>query len=218
MLVESSLFLLNKSILVLYFNNNRSPLPIFCCCRYLFTIQNKTKTQKVRKLQESLETIKYDVSSKRKSAALDGVKMSKTWLNGKKADKLTASCRSPSVCTDLLGKIDQTLDPLAVAVKESQDAFTGSEQERLALDRAYKAQEQAADYLTQLEEQMVPENYVTPVPDEYSDLPQLQRRATVEMTLKKAGNAPFDINGVNFPEAKLVMVIDGYTGTILFIH
>lgn len=144
--------------------------------------------------------------------------MSKTWLNGKKADKLTASCRSPSVCTDLLGKIDQTLDPLAVAVKESQDAFTGSEQERLALDRAYKAQEQAADYLTQLEEQMVPENYVTPVPDEYSDLPQLQRRATVEMTLKKAGNAPFDINGVNFPEAKLVMVIDGYTGTILFIH
>jgi hypothetical protein len=59
---------------------------------------------------------------------------------------------------------------------------------------------------------MVPENYVTPVPDAYSDLPQLKKRATVEMTIKKGEGRQFDINGVNIPEAKMTMVIDGYTG------
>jgi hypothetical protein len=112
--------------------------------------------------------------------------------------------------------MDKALDPLTAALKESQEAFTGSEQEREALDKAYKAQVVAADYLTQLEEQMVPEGYVTPVPPEYSDLPQLKKRATVEMTFKKGqSGAQFNVNGVNYPEAKLVMIIDGYTGTFL---
>jgi hypothetical protein len=160
-----------------------------------------------------LETIKYDIASKRKSAALDGVKMSQTWLIPKKSDKLIVSCRSPSICTQILDDMNKALDPLTAALKESQEAFTGSEQERDALDKAYKAQEVAADLLTQLEEQMVPADYVTPVPPEYSDLPQLKKRATVEMTFKKGqAGTQFNVNGVNYPEVKLVMVIDGYTG------
>jgi len=126
---------------------------------------------------------------------------------------MVASCREAKVCTQLIKEIDETLGPLNQALKDSQDAFTGSEQERDALDKAYVAQQKATDLLTQLEEQMVPANYVTPVPEEYNDLPQLKKRATVEMILKKGeSGAQFDINGVNFPQAKLVMVIDGYTG------
>ena len=118
------------------------------------------------------------------------------------------------MCTEILAKMDEALDPLTVALKESQDAFTGSEQERDALDKAYKAQIVTSDYLTQLEEQMVPDGYVTPVPPQYSDLPQLKKRATVEMVFKKGqSGAQFNVNGVNYPEAKLVMIIDGYTGT-----
>ena len=125
-----------------------------------------------------------------------------------------ASCREADVCKRLLKDIDTTLDPLTAALKDSQEAFVGSEQERDALDKAYIAQQKATALLTQLEEQMVPDNYVTPVPPEYSDLPQLKKRATVEMIIKKGQQGvPFDVNGVNFPEAKLVMVIDGYTGT-----
>ena len=170
-------------------------------------------SRQVRKLQESLETVKYDIASKRKSAALDGVKTSHTWLVPKKSEKLIVSCRSPQVCTEILAKMDEALDPLTVALKESQEAFTGSEQEREALDKAYKAQQVASDYLTQLEEQMVVEGYVTPVPPEYSDLPQLKKRATVEMVFKKGqSGAQFNVNGVNYPEVKLVMIIDGYTG------
>lgn len=167
----------------------------------------------MRGLQEALETIKYDIGSKRKSAALDGVKKSKNYMSGKTADKMIKSCRSPTVCSELLSEIDVSLGPLQVAMKQSQDSFTGSEQERKALDEAYVAQQKATEALTKLEEQMIPENYVTPVPSEYSDLPQLKKRATVEMVVKKAeAGALFDINGVNFPEAKMKMIIDGYAG------
>jgi hypothetical protein len=126
---------------------------------------------------------------------------------------MASVCQSPSVCTEIMKEMDAALDPLTLAIKESQDSFTGSDQERLALDKAYDQQEKVADLLTKLEEQMVPANYETPVPAQYSDLPQLKKRATVEMVLKKGEpGAQFDIQGVNYPQAKLVMVIDGYVG------
>ena len=179
-----------------------------------FPIQRHYFKKQVRKLQETLETIKYDIGSKRKSAAIDGAKNSKKFLSGKQAEKIAASCNSPKVCIDIMKDIDSTLDPLTNAVKDSQDAFTGSLEERDALDKAYDEQVKAVDLLTKLEENMVPEDYVTPVPSEYDDLPQLTKRATVEMVLKKGeAGAQFDINGVNFPQAKMKMVIDGYTGT-----
>jgi hypothetical protein len=134
-------------------------------------------------------------------------------LGGKQADKMAASCQSAKTCTDYMNEMNAALDPLIAAIKESQDAFQGSDQERDALDNAYKAQEKVVELLTKLEEQMIPPGYETPVPSEYSDLPQLKRRATVEMVLKKGeSGAQFDVNGVNFPQAKMVMIIDGYTG------
>jgi hypothetical protein len=55
--------------------------------------------------------------------------------------------------------------------------------------------------------------YITPVPSEYNDLPQLQGRATVEMLLKKPDGESFDIEGSLSKEAKMKMIIDGYAGT-----
>jgi hypothetical protein len=161
-----------------------------------------------------VETVKYDISSKRKAAALDGVKKSKSFLSGKAADKMTASCRDASMCSDILSQMGALMGPLETDIKASQEAFNGSEQEREALDKAYVKQDKLTKLLTTLEEQMIPKDYETPVPPEYSDLPQLKKRATVEMKLKKPNSGEnFDVNGVNFAEANLVMVIDGYTGT-----
>merc|ERR1719384_2419932 len=61
---------------------------------------------------------------------------------------------------------------------------------------------------------MVPEGYKTPVPDLYSDLPPLEGRATVEFVMKKEDNTPFVIEGKNYPEAKMTMVIDGYVAPV----
>ena len=166
----------------------------------------------MRELAVDLETIKQDVASKRKGPAIDGAKKVKSILASKKADKMASVCRDKNVCTGLMKEIDDAMDPFTIAVKASQDAFTGSLEERDNLDKAYKVQEKASKLLTDLEEQMVPAGYKTPVPSIYSDLPQLTQRATVEMVIKKpTPNAKFDINGVNFSEAKMKMVIDGYT-------
>ena len=187
-----------------------SPAGRFLSHSHLLLIHNTS--QKVRKLQESLETIKYDISSKRKAAALDGVKKSGGFLKGKTAEKMVASCREAKVCQDYIQQLDDGLKPLQTSIQASQDAFTGSEQERDALDKAYVQQQSLTKILTNLEEQMIPANYVTPVPAEYQDLPILTKRAAVEMKFSKAGGGPFDVNGVNYPSATMVMVIDGYTG------
>lgn len=165
---------------------------------------------KARKLQGEIEAIKQDIGSKRKSAALDHVKTVKRLLTD---PNLPKPCRDAKVCKDTIALINDQLDPITAALKDSMGSPNGSEQEREALDKAYTAQEKTAKALTTLEEQMIPANYEVKVPDAYSDLPQLKKRATVEMVIRKPDKSPFDINGVNFPEAKMKMIIDGYTGT-----
>ncbi|KAL7558925.1 hypothetical protein ACA910_015502 [Epithemia clementina (nom. ined.)] len=178
--------------------------------RYALPIKNK----EVRKLQLTLETIKLDIGTKRKSAAIEGVKKSATLLRQDK-EKYMASCRDPKICSDLVASMLQDLDPLSAALKDSMDSFQGSEQERTAQDKAYEAQIKVVDKLNVLEEQMIPAGYKVPVPEEYSDLPQLQGRATVKMLLKKAVSGDtFDVIGRTYPEAKLTMIIDGYAAPV----
>jgi len=156
-----------------------------------------------------VETINQDIGSKRKSAAIEGVKKTRTLLNKK---SLTNGCRDAKVCDAIVADMMTTLDPLEASLKDSLGAYQGSDQERTALDAAYAKQTILASQVGAMEENMVPANYVTPVPDDYNDLPQLQGRATVEMILKKEDGGVFDVNGQNFPTAKLTMVIDGYAG------
>lgn len=61
-----------------------------------FTTSSSFVSQ-VRKLQSFLEDVRIDIGTKRKSAALDGVKKAKTMLAGKDADKMKASCRDAAL-------------------------------------------------------------------------------------------------------------------------
>lgn len=173
-------------------------------------------SSQVRELQKNIETIKYDIASKRKAAALDGVKKAKTILtNSQQANSMIQSCRDAKLCTTLLADMKEELEPLSLALSESQDVNRGSEQEGKALETAVTSQLTLTKLLTTLQEQMIPKGYVTPVPAIYNDLPQLKQRATVEMVIQKGQpGVPFDVKGVNFKEAKLVMIIDGYTGML----
>ena len=171
----------------------------------------------VRKFQSAIEEIRQDIASKRKSAAIDGVKKVKTTLKSKSSD-FTSMCRSTTECTSILKQMDTLLDPLDTSLKDASTYLNGSDQERYALDKAYSGQDQLQKLLSTLEEQMVPEGYVTPVPDDYNDLPQLKGgRATVEFVLKKPGNAPFDVEGVNYPQAKMTMIIGKYVCMYVFV-
>ncbi|KAL9179450.1 hypothetical protein ACHAXT_008740 [Thalassiosira profunda] len=177
--------------------------------RYGLPINNK----EVRDLQKSIEDIRTNVQSKRKAAALDDLKKARGTINTKES-KMTASCRDAKVCSDILGSMKEKLETLEVPLKASADYLNGSEQEREALDKSYAIQDTIQQQLTTLQEQMIPKGYVTPVPSDYDDLPQLKGRATVEMTLKKADGEKFDIEGSLFKEAKMKMIIDGYNAPV----
>jgi vacuolar-type H+-ATPase subunit I/STV1 len=170
---------------------------------------------KIRKFQAVIEEIRQDIQSKRKSSAIDGIKKTKSTIKSKSSEFIQM-CRSPKTCDGILSEMTSVLDPLSQNVAESQTFLNGSDQERAALDKAYDLQDRLQKLLTQLEEQMVPEGYATPVPEEYSDLPQLKGgRATVEFVLRKPDNAPFDVEGVNYPEAKMVMVIGEFVALVV---
>mmetsp|Transcript_5139 Transcript_5139/g.6639 ORF Transcript_5139/g.6639 Transcript_5139/m.6639 type:complete len:502 (-) Transcript_5139:199-1704(-) len=172
------------------------------------------KDKEVRKFQVAIEDIRQNIASKRKSAAMDDTKKVKGILK-QKTSEFSGMCRDSSECTSIIASMNEQFEPLDKSLRDAQTYLNGSDQERIALDSAYKAQDKLQKLLTKLEEQMVPAGYETPVPDEYNDLPQLRGgRATVEFVLQKPGNAPFDIEGVNFPEAKLTMVIDGFTAPV----
>ena len=177
--------------------------------RYGLPIKNK----EVRTLQKSIEDTKNDIASKRKSAALDDVKKAKGVINSKEK-QMTASCRDAKVCSDILANMKTEILPLEVSLKQSQDYQSGSDQERKALDDSYTVQDAIQKELTTLQEQMIPPGYVTPVPSDYDDLPQLEGRATVEMIVKKSDGSNFDIEGSLFKEAKMKMIIDGYAAPV----
>lgn len=164
----------------------------------------------------TIENIKNDIGSKRKGPALEGAKKSKSII-AKQTQKMVNVCRDGAECTTILGQMQLNLEPLEASLKAAQDTQQGSDQERIALDQAYEAQDKLSKQLTALEENMVPEGYVTPVPSDYADLPQLKGRATVEMVLKKGAESEsneFDIEGKLFKEAKMKMIIDGFAAPV----
>jgi len=171
-------------------------------------------TKEARQLQAAVEGTKGDLASKRFSAARDGVKKAQSMLSGKTSDKIAAATSDPSAAKKDLASMSASLQSLDDSLATAQNVDRGSEQERAAIDKAYASQASAADMLNKVEEAMVPKNYKVEVPAEYGNLPKLQGRAVVEMTFKKEGGKPFDIEGTNFPEAKMKMVLDGYSSPV----
>jgi len=172
------------------------------------------KDKDVRKFVVVAEEIKQDIGTKRKAAAIDGIKKTKSTLKSKSAD-FTKMCRDTNECTSIIADMTALLDPMDAAMKDAQQFFNGSDQERKVLDDAYAGYDKLQKLMTQLEEQMVPKGFVTPVPSDYADLPQLRGgRATVEFVLNKPDGGEFNVEGKLFPTAKMVMIIDGYTAPV----
>lgn len=173
------------------------------------------KDKEIRKLQATIEEIRQNVGSKRKAAAIDNVKNVKSILKSK-SSAFASMCTdsTTTTCASTLSSMEEILSPLDKSLKDAQDYLNGSDQERNALDKAYKLQDELQKKLTMVMEDMVPADYVVPIPSDYGDLPQLKGRATIEMVLNKPDKAPFDVEGVNYPEARMKMVIDGYAAPV----
>ena len=150
--------------------------------RYSLPLDNKP----VRRLQASLEDIATQLRANRRWGAI--------------SSDLSQASRILSDPDKLLSEIPEGQKPQAEAV--ITELKTGVDSIRLAADaknkdKVWQERAKLLNSVSQLEDYMVQE-FPFEVPAEYSDLPQLKGRATVEMTTSK-GNMTLVVDGYSAP-------------------
>ncbi|MFE1747475.1 peptidylprolyl isomerase [Coleofasciculus sp. H7-2] len=151
--------------------------------RYALPIENQT----VREMQADLEDISTQLRSKRWSAIVSDVSKASRILSDRSSDLLAGVPPSQkSQAEALIAKMNEEFGKLRETVEAKDKEQTQAERSNLL------------DIVGQLEELMVP-GFPFEVPSEYSNLPQLKGRATIEMTTDKG---------------TLTLVVDGYSAPV----
>lgn len=102
---------------------------------------------------------------------------------------------------DVLARVGEGIPDLQAAVQEK------------SAEKVTKVARQLLAEVGDVECLMV-EGFPYQVPEEFSALPQLKGRATVEMVVRKAGDDVFDIDGRLLKEGKMTLVLDGYSAPV----
>lgn len=152
--------------------------------RYALPIDNKA----VRQIQASLEEISETLRARRRLSSING--------SLAQVDRILKTRRSDllkSVSEDRLPEAEVLIAMLEMDVDEMHQAVDAGNKESVWIKRS-----EMLDRVGNLEELMVAE-FPYDVPEEYSHLPQLQGRATVEVTTSKG---------------TLKLVLDGYSAPV----
>jgi peptidylprolyl isomerase len=151
--------------------------------RYALPIDNKP----VRELQASLEDISNQLRANRRWGAIskDLSKASRVLTNPAKILASVPEERRPQA--------EAWIEELKTGVASLEEVTKAKDKEKISTERA-----RLLNIVTQLEESMVKE-FPFEVPQEYSNLPQLKGRATVEMKTSKG---------------TLTLVVDGYSAPV----
>jgi len=179
--------------------------------RYGLPFQNKD----VRDIQDSIESTKLNLKTRRIQFAKGDMSNAKGLLT-RYADKIIKSAPSnhQGKMKDAIEKLQNDFPVFEKAASAESDSGSGSVQERKALDDSFAAQDLIARDLTTLEELLVPDDFRRSVPAEYANLPQLQGRAEVAVTFKKADNSQFNVDGKLYDQIDMKLVLDGYNAPI----
>lgn len=152
--------------------------------RYALPIDNPT----VRNLQKSLEDISNQLRANRRWGAVKGDVAKADRILSDKPDALLAS-----VAPEKKADAELLLANLKNGIGELYTAIEAQDKEKTLVTRTA-----LLDMVGQLEEDMVAQ-FPFEVPTEYSNLPQLKGRATIEFTTK---------------EGKITAVVDGYSAPV----
>ncbi|WP_263971608.1 peptidylprolyl isomerase [Leptolyngbya ohadii] len=151
--------------------------------RYALPIDNKP----VRDLQVSLEGMSEALRGRRKVSAINRNLDTADRILNQKAGNLLASVPDQNKA-----EAEAAIDRLKAGVTEIRSAVEKQDKEAIWTGRA-----QLLDQVGQLEELMVA-GFPFEVPEEYSSLPQLKGRATVEVQTTK-GDMTLVVDGYNAP-------------------
>mmetsp|Transcript_29103 Transcript_29103/g.48914 ORF Transcript_29103/g.48914 Transcript_29103/m.48914 type:complete len:426 (+) Transcript_29103:64-1341(+) len=179
--------------------------------RYGLPINNK----QIRDIQQSIESIKANIKTRRIPFAKIDAKNAENSLNSNQAALLKAvPANHQTMAAESLNRMKDDFGAVFTALDNELAAGAGSVQERKGLDDSFAAQDVLAKELSTFEELLVPDEFKRVIPEEYADLPVLQRRANVEFVIKKADGSKFDVDGVLFDRVTLKMVVDGFNAPL----
>lgn len=150
--------------------------------RYSLPIDNKP----IRDIQEDIENLSDGLRARRLSAVTRNLDNATKLLNRKQADILA------SVPTDRQPKAEALLAQLQSGLEDTKAAAEAKDKEAIWSQRAT-----LLGTIGKLEELMV-DKFPFEVPAEYSNLPQLKGRATVEVETSK-GTMTLVVDGYNAP-------------------
>lgn len=161
------------------------------------------KNDSIRRLQQELESSVNELRGLKWNNVDSHVKKAKIVLN-KQTGKILSSVpdNHKTEAKEILSRISETVQSTVEDAVSNKNA-----------DKVSNAVKGVLREVGTVEEYMVT-TFPYEVPEEYSKLPQLKGRATVEMILRKGGEDQFDINGTFFKEGKLTLVLDGYSAPV----
>ncbi|EME28798.1 Peptidyl-prolyl cis-trans isomerase, chloroplastic [Galdieria sulphuraria] len=167
--------------------------------RNALPIENKT----IRKIQHSLESIPKDIRTRSWSKIEQEFKQANSLLDKQKDDILSNILESRR--TEARNLLDNLISHKLPSLRQS---ISQRDSEKITLFNVDILRDIAV-----LEEDMV-KQFPYEVPKEFDHLPQLKGRAVVEMTIKKANNQKFDLDGQLFDKGQVTLVIDGYSAPV----
>lgn len=150
--------------------------------RYALPINSKP----VREIQSNLESISDALRARRIPGVKRNIDSVEKLLNRKQADIIA------SVPSERQPQAEELIAQLRAGLEEMRADVDASNKEAISTQRS-----QLLDQVGQLEELMVA-SFPFEIPDEYSNLPQLKGRATVEVETTK-GTMTLVVDGYNAP-------------------
>lgn len=166
--------------------------------RWSLPISNKT----VRDLQSDLEAAINDTK---------GLKWTKIDNHVKRA-QLILKNQTAKILVDIPEQNVDEASQLLVKVSEEVPMIESALIEKNA-EKLIKTTKQVLRNVGQVEQLMVVK-FPFDIPTEYSNLPRLMGRATVEVLVKKGEDESFDIEGVIYKEGRMTLVLDGYSAPL----
>lgn len=171
--------------------------------------------KEIRDIQGSIESIKANLKSRRVIFAQNDLKNAQGGLERNREQILKQVPASRKAAAALqYSKMLEDIAPLAAAMDVESGAGSGSQQQASALAMANAKQDVLAKDLSVFEEMLVPEGFSHAIPSEYKGLPALQGRAEVEMVFVRPSGEKFNVDGVNYDDIKIKMVIDGFNAPL----
>jgi peptidylprolyl isomerase len=156
----------------------------------------------VRAVQSNLETAINDARGKNWGKVESDVRRAVGVLKKKTTDILDGVPKERKADAQaLLSTAEDSASALTSAVEEKN------------LDKFVELDKDVLRNIGMVEEAMVTD-FPYAIPKEYSNLPRLLGRATIEMTVRKENGESFDLDGTYYKEGKMLVVVDGYNAPL----